>query len=132
VFASVCVCVCTKCMQCQGGQKRASYRPETADTDSYKQPCRCWELNHDPLEEQPVLLTSEPPLQPLFMCAHLCILDTSAASVYVCASVYTGHLCSLCLCVRICVYWTPLQPLFMCAHLCILDTSMCAHLCILD
>lgn len=26
--------------------------------------CRCWELNLDPLKEQPVLLTTEPPLQP--------------------------------------------------------------------
>ena len=28
-------------------------------------PCGCWELNLDPLEEQPVLLTTEPSLQPL-------------------------------------------------------------------
>ena len=30
--------------------------------DGYEQPCGCWELNWDPLEEQPVLLTSEPSL----------------------------------------------------------------------
>jgi hypothetical protein len=28
-------------------------------------PCSCWELNSGSLEEQPVLLTSEPSLQPL-------------------------------------------------------------------
>ena len=27
--------------------------------------CRCWELNSHPLEEQQVLLTAEPSLQPL-------------------------------------------------------------------
>ena len=26
--------------------------------------CVCWELNPDPLEEQPVILTTEPSLQP--------------------------------------------------------------------
>ena len=33
-------------------------------TDGCEPPCRCWELNSGPLEEQPVLLTTEPPLQP--------------------------------------------------------------------
>jgi hypothetical protein len=32
--------------------------------DSYEPPCGCWELNSGPLEEQTVLLTSEPFLQP--------------------------------------------------------------------
>jgi hypothetical protein len=32
--------------------------------DGYEPPCCCWELNSGPLEEQPVLLTSEPSLQP--------------------------------------------------------------------
>jgi hypothetical protein len=27
-------------------------------------PCSCWELNSEPLEEQPVLLTTEPSHQP--------------------------------------------------------------------
>jgi hypothetical protein len=38
--------------------------PETGVTDSCELPCWCWELNLDPLEEQPVLLTTEPSLQP--------------------------------------------------------------------
>ena len=37
--------------------------PGTGVTDSRELPCGCWELNLDPLEEQPVLLTTEPSLQ---------------------------------------------------------------------
>jgi hypothetical protein len=33
--------------------------------DGREPPCGCWELNSGPLEEQSVLLTSEPSLQPL-------------------------------------------------------------------
>ena len=31
--------------------------------DGCEPPCGCWELNSGPLEEQPVLLTTEPSLQ---------------------------------------------------------------------
>ena len=34
-------------------------------TEDYKLPCACWELNSDPLQEQSVLLTTEPSLLPL-------------------------------------------------------------------
>ena len=40
--------------------KRASNSP----IDGCEPPCGCWELNSRPLEEQPVLLATEPPLQP--------------------------------------------------------------------
>ena len=40
--------------------------PGARVTDSYELPCGCWELNLGPLEEQPVLLTTEPFLQPTF------------------------------------------------------------------
>jgi len=33
--------------------------------DGCEPPCGGWELNSGPLEDQPVLLTSEPSLQPL-------------------------------------------------------------------
>jgi hypothetical protein len=33
-------------------------------TDAWESPCGCWELNSGPLEEQSVLLTAEPSLQP--------------------------------------------------------------------
>ena len=42
------------------GQKRA---PDLIP-DGCEPPCGCWELNSGPLEEQSVLLTSEPSLQP--------------------------------------------------------------------
>ena len=42
------------------GQKRA---PDPI-TDGCEPPCGCWELNSRPLEEQAMLLTSEPSLQP--------------------------------------------------------------------
>jgi hypothetical protein len=41
-------------------QKRAS----DLITDGCEPPCGCWELNSGPLEEQSVLLTAEPSLQP--------------------------------------------------------------------
>ena len=43
------------------GQKRA---PDLI-TYGCEPPCDCWELNSGPLEQQPVLLTSEPSLQSL-------------------------------------------------------------------
>jgi hypothetical protein len=41
-------------------QKRAS----DPSTDGCEAPCGCWNLNSGPSEEQPVLLTTEPSLQP--------------------------------------------------------------------
>jgi hypothetical protein len=43
------------------GQKRAS----DLITDGCESPCGCWELNTEPLEEQPVLLTSVISLAPV-------------------------------------------------------------------
>ncbi|XP_076403139.1 uncharacterized protein LOC143267692 [Peromyscus maniculatus bairdii] len=43
------------------GQKRAS----GLITDGCEPPCGSWELNSGPLEEQPVLSTAEPSLQPM-------------------------------------------------------------------
>ena len=43
------------------GHKRA---PDLI-TDGCEPPCGCWELNSGPLEEQAMLLTSEPSLQPI-------------------------------------------------------------------
>ena len=47
-------------------QKRAS----DPITDGCEPQCDCWELNSGPLKDQPVLLTTEPSLQPW----HLFIL----------------------------------------------------------
>ena len=38
--------------------------PGTGVIDGCETPCGCWELNLGPLQEQPVLLTAEPSLQP--------------------------------------------------------------------
>lgn len=38
--------------------------PETGVTDSYPGQCGCWEPNPGLLQEQPVLFSTEPPLQP--------------------------------------------------------------------
>ena len=45
------------------GQKRV---PDLI-TDGCEPPCGCWELNSGPLEEQAMILTSEPSLQPLYI-----------------------------------------------------------------
>ena len=43
-------------------------------TDGCEPPCGCWELNSGPSEEQSVLLTAEPSLQPLlWFCVGDCI-----------------------------------------------------------
>jgi hypothetical protein len=42
-------------------QKRAS----DLITDGCEPPCGCWDLNSGPSEEQSVLLTAEPSLQPI-------------------------------------------------------------------
>jgi len=52
--------ICTQCCCLQTHQKRAS----NPITDGCEPPCVCWELNSGPLEEQSVLLTAEPSLQP--------------------------------------------------------------------
>jgi hypothetical protein len=36
--------------------------------DGCEPPCGCWDLNSGPLEEQSVLLTAEPSLQPPVVC----------------------------------------------------------------
>ena len=51
------------------GQKRA---PDLF-TDGCEPPCGCWELNSGPLEEQAMLLTTEPSLQPLLQ--HLVLIS---------------------------------------------------------
>ena len=44
-------------------------------TDGSEPPCGCWDLNSGPLEEQSVLLTAEPSLQPV-MATFNCQLTT--------------------------------------------------------
>jgi hypothetical protein len=55
-------CMWAHCRCLQTHQKRAS----DPNTDGREPPCGCWELNSGPLEEQLVLLTADPSLQPCF------------------------------------------------------------------
>ena len=54
------ICIWVHCSCFQTHQKKAS----DPTTDSCEPPCGCWELNSVPLEEESVLLTTEPSLQP--------------------------------------------------------------------
>ena len=54
------LCMCIHCSCLQTHQKRTS----DFITDGCEPPCGGWELNSVPLEEQSVLLTTEPSLQP--------------------------------------------------------------------
>jgi len=54
------LCMWVHCSCLQTHQKRAS----DPITDGREPPCGCWELYSGPLEEQSVLLTAEPSLQP--------------------------------------------------------------------
>ena len=54
------VCLCAMCVLVL--VEASSLRTEV--TDGCDPPCGCWVLNPDPLEEQPVLLTAGPSLQP--------------------------------------------------------------------
>jgi len=53
------LCIGVPCSCLQTHQKRAS----DLITDGCEPPCGCWDLNSGPLEEQSVLLTTEPTLQ---------------------------------------------------------------------
>jgi hypothetical protein len=46
-----------------GTHQNRAYDPIT---DGCELPCGCWELHSGPLEEQSLLLTTEPSLQPLY------------------------------------------------------------------
>ena len=58
-FVCLCVCELFVCLV----PVEAIRSLGTGVTDSCEQPCGCWELNLGPLEEQEMLLTTEPSLQ---------------------------------------------------------------------
>jgi hypothetical protein len=59
-FLKKCALVfCLRMCLCKGAKP-----PGTGVTESCELPCGCWELNPGHLEEQPVLLTPEPSVQP--------------------------------------------------------------------
>lgn len=77
----LCVCFVFLCIMCMPGvcgcQKKGALSPGIGVRDGYEPPCPFWQLNLGPREEEPLLLTSEPPLRPekLEMTAHT--YDTS-------------------------------------------------------
>ena len=70
------------------GQKRAS----DPITDGCELPHGCWELNSGPLREQPVLLITEPSLQPRYRISE-CAKDWIS---YSCASSWEFSFCLSC------------------------------------
>jgi hypothetical protein len=56
LFILMCVGILPACL-CKGSRSSG-----TGVTDCCELPCGCWELNLDPLEEQPLPLTTEPSL----------------------------------------------------------------------
>ena len=69
------------------GQKRA---PDLI-TDGCEPPCGCWELNSGPLEEQAMLLTSEPSLQPLIVFLILKYFFTQCTNILQYSSFYINE-----------------------------------------
>ena len=58
-----CMYVCLMHAWCLRKPEKGIGFPGTGVTDGREPPCGCWGLNLGPLEEQPVLLIAEPPLQ---------------------------------------------------------------------
>lgn len=68
--------------------------PGAVVADSWELCCGSWELNPAPLEEQPVLLNSEPSLQPLvlfFLIGLLCV-PVRVNVYHVCSGAFGGRL----------------------------------------
>jgi hypothetical protein len=59
IFILCTLVICLHVCLCEGVRS-----PETGIANSCELPYECWELNLGPLKEQPVLLTTEPSLQP--------------------------------------------------------------------
>lgn len=59
----------------------------TGITERCDSPCGCWELNPDPLAEQPVLLMAESSLQPQDFCYFLILFECVGLCVGICMEV---------------------------------------------
>jgi hypothetical protein len=62
----LCMWVFCPCITCVSERQKKVLDPLKLELHVCELPCGCWELNLDPLEEQPVFLTTEPTLWPLF------------------------------------------------------------------
>lgn len=59
-----CVCVCIIPVAASGSPEEGVGSPETGVTGGYESACAFWEQNLDPLQEQLLLLITDPSLQP--------------------------------------------------------------------
>ena len=69
ICISCALLLCLHTCLCEGVRS-----PGTGVTDRCEVPCGCWELNPGSLQEQPVLLTAEPSLQPLYKHLNIGVL----------------------------------------------------------
>jgi hypothetical protein len=99
------VCEYTVAVSRHTRQKRA---PDLI-IDGCKPPCGCWKLNLGPLEEQSVLLTTEPSLQPTSppLCFYLSVSVSVSVSLFLCLCFCLSVSVSLCVCVCVCVCVCP-------------------------
>ena len=62
------LCIWVFCLHVHLYTRRGIRSHGTIVTDGCRLPCEFWELNSGPLKEQPVLLNTEPSLQPPLVC----------------------------------------------------------------
>lgn len=66
IYFCACLSLCATHVQCQESLEDSVRSPGTRVTNGCEMPCRCWEPNPGSLQDQQVLLNSEPSLQPQF------------------------------------------------------------------
>lgn len=84
-------CIARVCACCLRRSEKGVRSPWARVTGSCKLPCRCWKSNQGCLPEQPVLLATEPTLQPFFFLNETFELHLSI------------YLECVCVCERVCV-----------------------------
>lgn len=60
----VCACGCTPLVWCPQSSEEGDRSLGTGARDSCESPCRCWELNQEPLQEQQIFSTADPSPEP--------------------------------------------------------------------
>jgi hypothetical protein len=67
----LCACLCTTCVQFLRRPAEGVRYPGTGVTDGCEPPCRCWELNPESLEGQPLSLPLFWEFQVVLMCIRV-------------------------------------------------------------
>lgn len=55
----------------------------TGVSDCCESPCRCWELNLGTMGDQPILLTTDPSLQPTLIKQHISIIFCESSEIHI-------------------------------------------------